>query len=105
MGLVVDGPDINQSHWRYYGVKDTVVVGLMAIKGLSHSGAEAIVAEREQGGVYGSLSDSAGRVKLGRNDLIALCPARAFDSIAQDIERTLQARELLQANTKAAWWG
>jgi DNA polymerase-3 subunit alpha/error-prone DNA polymerase len=99
MGLVVDGPDINQSRWRYYGAENTVVVGLMAVKGLSRSGAEAIVTERGRGGAYKTLSDFAGRVKLGRNDLIALCPAGVFDSIAQGIERTMQARELLQANT------
>jgi DNA polymerase-3 subunit alpha/error-prone DNA polymerase len=102
MGLVVDGPDINASRWRYYGAKDTVVVGLMAVKGLSRSGAETIVKERERGGAYQSLPDFAGRVKLGRNDLIALCPAGVFDRIAQGLARTMQARELLQAHTGTA---
>jgi DNA polymerase-3 subunit alpha/error-prone DNA polymerase len=102
MGLKVDGPDINTSRWRYYGSKNTVVAGLMAVKGLSRSGAEAIITEREQGGEYQTLTDFASRVKLGRNDIIALCPAGVFDRIAQGSKRTMQARELLQANTGTA---
>jgi DNA polymerase-3 subunit alpha/error-prone DNA polymerase len=102
MGLIVDGPDINQSRWRYYGAKNTVVVGFMAIKGLSRSGAEMIIAERERGGDYTTLPDFTSRVKLGRNDIIALCPAGVFDSIAQGVSRTLQARALLQANAGTA---
>jgi DNA polymerase-3 subunit alpha/error-prone DNA polymerase len=57
MGLFVDGPDINQSRWRYYGHGRFVVAGLMAIKGLSRSGAKMIIDERERGGEYKSLSE------------------------------------------------
>jgi DNA polymerase-3 subunit alpha/error-prone DNA polymerase len=96
MRLRVQGPDINKSRWHYYGEQDTVVVGFMAVKGLSASGGEMIIAERERGGSYKSLGDFARRVKLGRDDLIALCPAGVFDSIAEGRERTLQARELLK---------
>jgi DNA polymerase-3 subunit alpha/error-prone DNA polymerase len=102
MGLKIDGPDINASRWRYYGAKNTVVAGLMAVKGLSRSGAEAIITEREQGGAYQTLPEFASRVKLGRNDIIALCPAGVFDRIAQGVKRTMQARELLQANAGTA---
>jgi DNA polymerase-3 subunit alpha/error-prone DNA polymerase len=42
------------------------------------------------------------RVKLGRDDIIALCPAGVFDTIANGLARTLQARELLKAHTGAA---
>jgi DNA polymerase-3 subunit alpha/error-prone DNA polymerase len=102
MRLQVQGPDINKSRWRYYGEGDTVVVGFMAVKGLSASGGELIISERERGGSYKSLSDFVRRVKLGRDDIIALCPAGIFDSIAAGRERTLQARELLKAHTGAA---
>jgi DNA polymerase III alpha subunit len=50
MGLIVDGPDINQSRWRYYGHGRFVVAGFMAIKGLSRSGAEIIIDERDRRG-------------------------------------------------------
>jgi DNA polymerase-3 subunit alpha/error-prone DNA polymerase len=94
MGLIVDGPDINQSRWRYYGHGRFVVAGFMAIKGLSRTGADMIIDERERRGEYTSLEDFTSRVKLGRDDIIALCPAGVFDRIAQGIPRTFQARML-----------
>jgi DNA polymerase-3 subunit alpha/error-prone DNA polymerase len=97
MGLFVEGPDVNTSRWRYYGRGKRVVVGLMAIKGLSASGAEMIIAERERGGEFQSLRDFIRRVKLGRDDVIALCPAGVFDSIAGGVSRAFQARSLLGA--------
>jgi DNA polymerase-3 subunit alpha/error-prone DNA polymerase len=71
-----------------------VVIGLMAIKGLSASGAERIIVEREAG-PYKSLEDFSQRVRPGRDDIIALCPAGVFDSIAGNIPRAIQARKLL----------
>ncbi|MFP3043370.1 DNA polymerase III subunit alpha [Treponema primitia] len=101
MRLRVQGPDINKSCRRYYGDGNTVVVGFMAIKGLSTSGGELIITERDRGGDYKSLGDFARRVTLGRDDIIALCPAGVFDTIAEGRERSLQARELLKAHTVA----
>jgi DNA polymerase-3 subunit alpha/error-prone DNA polymerase len=105
MLLQVQGPDINKSRWRYYGKGDTVIVGLMAIKGISKNGAEDIVKERERGGDFQSLQDFIRRVRLSRDDIIALCPAGVFDSIAEGRERTLQARTLLGANTSTGQSG
>jgi DNA polymerase-3 subunit alpha/error-prone DNA polymerase len=96
MGLVVAGPDINSSRRRYYGAGDRVVVGFMAVKGLSRAGVESVLEEREQGGDFASLVDFMRRVKLGRDDVIALCPAGVFDSIAGGVSRALQARALLK---------
>jgi DNA polymerase-3 subunit alpha/error-prone DNA polymerase len=61
-----------------------------------------IIDERDRRGEYTSLADFSSRVKLGRDDIIALCPAGVFDSIAQGIPRTRQARALLKANTGTA---
>lgn len=102
MGLQVEGPDINTSRWRYYGLGKRLIIGLMAVKGLSYTGAKMMVDERERGGEFRSLTDFIRRVRLGRDDVIALCPAGVFDSIAGVIARTLQARELLKAHTGAA---
>jgi DNA polymerase-3 subunit alpha/error-prone DNA polymerase len=77
----------------------------MAVKGLSRSGADMIIDERERRGEYKSLADFSSRVKLGRDDIIALCPAGVFDRIAQGIPRTFQARTLLKANTGTAGKG
>jgi len=94
MRLFTKGPDINASRWLYYGKGRDVVIGLMAIKGLSVSGAEAIFEERERGGNYTCIEDFSRRVRLNRDDIIALCPAGVFDSIAADLPRPLQARKL-----------
>jgi DNA polymerase-3 subunit alpha/error-prone DNA polymerase len=99
MGLFTRGPDVNISRWKYYGIgnveRGTVVIGLMAIKGLSASGAKAILDERERRGDFTSLGDFSQRVRLNRDDIIALCPAGVFDSIAGGLSRPLQARRLL----------
>ncbi|MDL2229529.1 DNA polymerase III subunit alpha [Treponema sp. OttesenSCG-928-L16] len=99
MGLATVGPDINVSRWKYYGKSRDVVIGLMAIKGLSVSGAEKIINEREKNGDYTSLDDFSRRVKPGRDDIVALCPAGVFDSIASGLTRPMQARRLLSVNT------
>jgi DNA polymerase-3 subunit alpha/error-prone DNA polymerase len=109
MRLLTVGPDVNTSRWRYYGksneqltvsnvntvYRGTVVIGLMAIKGLSSAGAESIIKERERNGDYKSLDDFSRRVRLNRDDIIALCPAGVFDSIANGLTRPIQARTLL----------
>jgi DNA polymerase-3 subunit alpha/error-prone DNA polymerase len=75
MGLFTLGPDVNISRWHYYGKGREVVIGLMAIKGLSASGAKSILEERDKDGAFTSLEDFAKRVRLNRDDIIALCPA------------------------------
>ena len=99
MRLLIEGPDVNISLWRYYGVsgnyRGTVVIGFMAIKGLSTVAAEAIMEERERGGNFSSLKDFSKRVKLSRDDITALCPAGVFDSISEGLARPVQARLLL----------
>jgi len=115
MGLLTEGPDVNISAWKYYGVRSVecgvssdeceirsdvcrgkVVIGFMAIKGLSVTGANAIFEERERGGDFKSLDDFIHRVKLSRDDIISLCPAGVFDSISAGLPRPLQARMLLE---------
>jgi len=98
MKLFTVGPDINVSMWKYYGKGRDVVIGLMAVKGLSVSGAKAIFEERERGGNFASLDDFTKRVRLNRDDIIALCPAGVFDSISGGLPRPIQARILLANN-------
>jgi DNA polymerase-3 subunit alpha/error-prone DNA polymerase len=98
MRLFTAGPDINLSQWKYYGKEREVVIGLMAVKGLSVSGAQAVIDERERCGNFVSLDDFSRRVKLNRDDIIVLCPAGVFDSIADGSPRYLQARRLLANN-------
>ena len=116
MRILTAGPDVNLSIWRYSGnskyqivnskeqikretiCRGRVVIGFMAVKGVSAAGAQMIIDERERGGDFASLDDFSRRVKLNRDDIIALCPAGVFDSIAEGIPRHLQARRLLGNN-------
>ena len=116
MRLFTIGPDINLSQWKYYAKGKykiinnkeeinkntnkcgTVIIGFMAIKGLSVSGAQTVIDERERGGDFATLDDFSRRVKLNRDDIIALCPAGVFDGIADGLPRHLQARKLLANN-------
>ncbi len=95
MGLETVGPDLNLSHYRYWGRGKEVVVGLMAIGNLSFKGAEAILKERHRGGEFQSLSDFTMRLSLARDDLVALVNGGAFDSLAPSMSRPLQIRSLL----------
>jgi len=97
MLLFTLGPDVNLSRWKYYGKGRDVVIGLMAIKGLSASGAKAVLEERDRGGDFTSLDNFSRRVRLNRDDIVALCPAGVFDSISGGLPRHLQARHLLSA--------
>jgi len=95
MGLVTEGPGVNISRWKYYGTGRQVIIGLMSIKGLSSGGSQRIIEEREKNGEYRDIDDFTRRVRSCRDDIIALCAAGAFDCIAGNLSRALQARRLL----------
>ncbi len=84
-GLVMLGPDINLSGYRFEPVSPTEIrYGLGAIKGSGEAAIGAIVAEREANGPYQGLFDLARRVDkryLNRRVLEALVKAGAFDSL------------------------
>jgi DNA polymerase-3 subunit alpha/error-prone DNA polymerase len=95
MGLRIVGPDVNASRYPYRGEGDTVVVGLMAIARLSRAGADAIIAERGRRGSFASPGDLSRRVRLSRDDIVALVAAGAFDSLDPGTRRPTMARALL----------
>ena len=96
MELITEGPDINISQWKYYGKENRVVIGFMAIKGLSVTGVNEITQEREKNGFYKNLDDFIHRVNLSRDDIVSLCPSGVFDSICPNLSRPIQARMLLE---------
>jgi DNA polymerase-3 subunit alpha/error-prone DNA polymerase len=95
MGLRVVGPDANRSRYRYRGEGDAVVVGLMAISRLSRAGVDALVHERERRGNFVDLVDLSRRLRLSRDDVVALVAAGVFDALAPGVPRSVQARSLL----------
>ncbi len=64
MGLTVVPPNINLSHSRFFPIKDSILFGLGAIKGVGEVAGEAIVQERTENGPYRGLIDFCKR--LGR---------------------------------------
>jgi len=95
MGLLLIGPDINQSRYRYYAQNNRVIVGFMAIANLSTATSNAIINERGQNGSFTCLEELPVRVKIHRDDLVALVSAGACDSLAPSIPRSEQLRRLL----------
>jgi DNA polymerase III subunit alpha len=85
MGLSFEPPNINRGAYRFEPVSDKVIrYGLGAIKGTGQQAIEAIVAEREQGGVFTSLFDFCARVdrsKFNKRTVDALIKAGAFDDL------------------------
>ncbi len=102
MGLTLEGPDVNRSRFRYYGEGQRLVVGLMALGGLSKAGAEALIAERDRNGPYKSLDDVCERIQLRRDDTVSLVSAGVFDSIAPGVSRSAQSRYLLTRGFRKA---
>jgi len=81
MGLGIFPPDVNQSAWGYRAGGRSVLVGLLAVKGLSQAHAEALVAERERGGPFGSLADLCRRTPLSVDETGHLIAAGACDRL------------------------
>ncbi|MEO7127743.1 MAG: DNA polymerase III subunit alpha, partial [Rhodoferax sp.] len=85
MGMTFEAPDVNRGFHRFEPVSDTVIrYGLGAIKGTGQQAIDAIVAAREEGGLFKSLFDFCVRVdrsKFNKRALEALIKAGAFDSL------------------------
>ena len=82
-GTPVLPPDINSSNAEFTAVDEGVRFGLVGVRGIGRNVAEAIIAEREQGGPFASLHDFVNRVDAkvyNRKTLEALIKGGAFDS-------------------------
>ena len=84
MGIATLGPDVNESYQKF-GVnhKGEIRFGLVAIKGMGDSAAQAIIDEREKNGPYASIFDFAQRVSfanVNRKAYESLALSGGFDS-------------------------
>lgn len=100
MGLITEGPDINESEWHYKGDTGRVIIGFMAIKGLQRESAELITKERENG-LFTSLQDVTKRLSLIKQDIVQLVASGSFDSMCGNKERSEQLKTLLISNHHA----
>jgi len=83
MGIKLLPPDVNESRVKFAVVPDAIRFGLAAIRGVGTKTGEAIIAAREAGGRFGSLTDLCTRSdpqQLNRKVLEALVKCGAFDS-------------------------
>lgn len=79
-GVVVHGPAINLSAAAAILEQDGAVrLGISSVRAIGSDLAERIVALREAGGPYASMTDLAGRVGLSTDHVEALATAGAFD--------------------------
>ncbi len=65
-------PCVNKSDYEYSGADNVIRIGFMAIKGLRKQTADKIIAERNNGGQFGSLMDFITRIKPGYEDTCLL---------------------------------
>jgi len=84
MGIMVNGPDINESAQNFTVNKDGVIrFGLAAIKGVGSSAVEDVIKEREKSGPFKNIFDLIKRVNLksvNRRSMESLAKAGAFDA-------------------------
>ncbi len=77
-------PDINESYKDFTVVNDRIRFGLAAVKNVGGAALDSILAEREAGGPFRSLTDFCGRIdssKVNRKVIESLVKAGAFDSM------------------------
>ncbi len=101
MNLKLTPPAINTSEYRFtVGDLGEIRYGLGAIKGVGEGAIEALVRERQQGGVFRDLFDLCQRVdlrKLNRRVLDSLIRSGAFDQLGPNrATLTMQLPEALQ---------
>ena len=89
--VVVHGPCINRSGGRHWGVDGNEIrCSLSFVRGVSEESADAIVREREAGGLFVDLADCGARLGfVDRDALEWLVLAGAFDAIAPSRRQAL----------------
>ena len=99
MGIVVKGPDINESELNFtVNKRGDIRFGLGGVKGVGSSAVEAIVEERNANGSFKNIFDFAERVNLtacNKKNIESLCNSGAFDTF-QEIKR----EQFFASNTK-----
>ena len=93
MGIETLGPDVNESRHKFSVNKQGAVrFGLAAIKGMGAAAAEAIIEEREKGGLFSDVFDVVKRVNLSavnRKAIESLVLSGGLDSFGITRERYL----------------
>ncbi len=100
MGIAVDPPDVNRSDEIFDVVDGRIVFGLMGIKGMGQSSAEAIVREREKNGPFKNFMDFMERMNstdANKRVIDVLIKTGAFDKLGQNRATLLANYEAVMA--------
>ena len=84
MGIAVQPPDINEGFGAFSVSGSDIRFGLNAIKNVGHATVAAIVAEREENGVFVSLTEFINRMdgrEINKRCVESLIKAGSFDSL------------------------
>jgi DNA polymerase-3 subunit alpha len=86
MGLVVKGPDVNESGLNFsVNKKGEIRYGMGAVKGVGEAAVEALIEERKKNGPFKDIYDFMRRINLrtvNKRVMESLCYAGAFDDLA-----------------------
>jgi DNA polymerase III subunit alpha len=100
LSIKVEPPDINRSNINFTPVmgQKSILFGLSAIKNVGEGAIEAILASRQEGGVFSSLADLCQRINLqavNSRNLESLIKCGAFDKIETNRQQLIQDLELV----------
>ena len=87
--ITVLNPDINSSRENSIIKDESLLLGLLRVRGVGRAAASAIVEAREQGGPFVSLINTMQRTGLQREAIESLVTAGAFDSLTSERRSTL----------------
>ena len=82
-GVETRPPDVNVSAAKCVVEEGAVRIGIEYVNGVGESEAQAVVAERERAGVYGSIRELAQRTQLAEHALETLVVAGACDCFGE----------------------
>ncbi|MEQ8483415.1 MAG: DNA polymerase III subunit alpha [Pseudomonadales bacterium] len=108
MGLTLRPPSVNRSEFRFTGRDGEVIYGLGAVRGVGEGPVSALVAARDAGGPFVSLSDFCRRVdarKANKRVLEALIRSGAMDELTAGDESIDLIRARLMAELPDAMQG
>ncbi len=104
MGIPIQPPDINEGQSGFSVSGDSIRYGLSAIKSVGRTVVEAVIQEREKGGLYTSLDDFVDRMsgkEINKRTLENFIKSGALDSLPGNRrQKTMIAPELLDQKNK-----
>jgi DNA polymerase-3 subunit alpha len=100
MGIPVLPPDVHRSHLEFTVEGDSIRFGLLAVKNVGEGAIESIIAAREEGGPFRSLTDFCTRIDLrlaNRKVLEALAKVGALNAFGHPAQILLGLEDAVAA--------